>query len=59
MESHDEVVWTSSELAQLERLVFHENMIDSEKMAMAEQFVKISSLFQLNIFVILRKSYSN
>lgn len=41
----DEVVWTSSELAQLERLVFHENTIDSEKMAMAEQFVKISSLF--------------
>ena len=41
----DEVDWTSSELAQLERVVFHENTVDSEQMAMAEQFVKISALF--------------
>ena len=41
----DGVDWTSSELAQLERVVFHENTIDSEQMAMAERFVKISALF--------------
>ena len=41
----DEVDWTSSELAQLERVVFHDSSIDSENMAMVEQFVKISALF--------------
>lgn len=41
----EEVEWTSSELAQLERILFYENTLDSEKTALVEQFVKISALF--------------
>ena len=37
--------WTSSELAQLERILFYENTLDNEETAVAEQFVKISALF--------------
>ena len=40
-----EVDWTSSELAQLERILFYENTLDNEETALAEQFVKISALF--------------
>ena len=40
-----EVEWTSSELAQLERILFYENALGNEETALAEQFVKISALF--------------